>query len=180
MSSLLSWEPAKRDDRLALQRFECTEKAVKRRLHPGSGPYEVVHPAKWELRPQACIRTAKPPYSPPDHMWVGKDAEGEIGAAFFYFELDGPGIVEIRVVAAATRFRHKGGGCADEMLTTLLDVATERALAAGERIVQLLTYIDEMNQHSQKLFRRFQFRQVAEGPEQLQRWSLDLLVENQI
>lgn len=175
MSSLLTWAPAARTDRLALRRFQCTEQATKRR-QPGGGRFEIIHPAEWEVCVQSRIRTAKPPYAPPNHMWLGKDADGEIGAAWFHDELDGPGVIGVRLVGVAEKFRRRGGGCADELMTTLLDVTTERALVTGVHLVQILAYIDERNRPSQQLFRRFGFHQVADGPESLQSWYLELLV----
>ena len=91
---------------------------------------------------QSRIHQINPPCQPPNFALVGRDAAG-IGAVVFYEEMDGPGQVEIHLAAVAQRFRRRGGGWADEMLSTLLDTLTTRALEQGIDLVDVLTWIDE-------------------------------------
>ena len=107
---------------------------------------------------------------------LGWDAEG-IGAAVYWEELDGPRQVEVHVGAVANRHRHQGGGVADEMLVTLFDILTERALDHGVDLVLVGTWIHERNRASQTMCRRNGLHQQALANEAgLQRWGADLLV----
>lgn len=125
---------------------------------------------------QSKIRTANPACRPPEYLQLGWDDEG-IGAAIFWEELDGPGQVELHVAAVALRYRRRGGGVADEMMTHTLDALTTRALELGVDLVEASTWIDEQNRASQNMCRRFGFRQVAfKDDEGLQRWSGTILI----
>lgn len=117
----------------------------------------------------------KPPYPPPMYLLLGRDAEG-IGAVVFYEELDGPSQVEVWIGAVALRYRRRGGGWADEMMSMVLDSITSRALETGVDIVEVGTMIDEGNRASQAMCRRFGLRQVAQREDGMQRWAAYLMV----
>lgn len=126
---------------------------------------------------QAKVRTMKPPYPPPEHLLLGWDDAG-IGAAVFWEELDGPGQVEVYLGAVAMRYRRRGGGVADEMMTELFDAITERAFEVGVDMVEISTWIHEGNRASQSMARRFTFHQTSfKEDEQLQRWSVFLQID---
>lgn len=120
---------------------------------------------------QSAIRQIKPPAQPPDYCLTGWDGE-TLAAVAFYDELDGPGTIEVRAVAVGREYRHHGGGYADEMLRTVLDEITLRALDHGVDFVTVRAHIDESNRPSQRLFRRVGMQQtgVLSGTE-LQIWS---------
>lgn len=174
MSTLLEWGPVRRGDRAALEAFECTE-ARKTRRH--GGRWEPFHTRPWELQVQAMVHKVNPRCQPPNFCLVGRDSLG-LGAVVYFEELDGPAQVEVVFVAVAQRLRRRGGGCADEAMRTLFDVATTRALEQGVDLVEILTWIDEENRPSQSLARRFGMMQArAEcGDPRLQRWTVTLLV----
>lgn len=140
------------------------------------GRWELDHEAPWERYVQSRIRAdAKPPAAAPLHLWAGRDPKG-FGAVLMYEQLDGPHQVDVHYVAVALRHRGRGGGAADEMMRTLMDNLTQDAMAQGAHAVQALAWIHERNAPSQRLFRRFGFQQVEEGPEGLQRWGALVLI----
>lgn len=171
MSRILTWSDAQRSDRADLPAFTCTDAPQRKRR---AGRWEQHHDRPWELRPQAALRTAHPPAQPPDFMLVGRDAEG-IGAAMFYEELDGPGLVELHIGAVAMRHRFSGSGVADEMMAATFDAITTRALEAGVDLVEIGAWIDPGNRGSQAMCRRATMRQTA-VKDDLQRWGTVLLV----
>jgi hypothetical protein len=126
---------------------------------------------------QARIHEAHPPYPDGEFLWLGRDSDG-LGAVLFYRELDGPGQVEVDVAAVATRFRRRGGGWADELMTVLFDAITARAVEHGVDIVEIGTWIHEKNRPSHRMARTFGMRQlpgaIPDDPA-LQRWGLLLL-----
>lgn len=138
--------------------------------------WQTIHPRPWERLVQSKFRTASPPYPAPEFCELGWDKDG-IGAAVFWEELDGPGQVELHVAAVANRYRGRGGGVADEMMTHAFDTMTVRAIEVGVDFIEASTWIDESNKASQKMCRRFGLRQVAfKEDENLQRWSVVLQV----
>lgn len=157
-------------DRAELCVFECTEPGVKRQ---GESGWYVDHPRLWELKVQSKIRTlAKHVRFPaPGYVLLGHDPDG-LAAVAYYEEQDGPAEVEIHLAAIALRLRRKGGGCADEMVTGLLDRLTARAIEAGVAQVVITTKIDEHNGPSQGLCRRFGLWHTGILPNStLQQWS---------
>ncbi len=174
MSSLLEWRPARRQDRDALKRIECTTPGRKCKH---AGRWEVHHPRKYELEVQSAIRSRiNPPCQLPNHCLLGWDGD-ELAAVAFYEELDGPAQVEVHAVAVGMPYRRKGGGWADEMLKTVLDEITLRAHEHGVDFVAVLAWIDGANRPSQDLFRRAGMRQTGVLAETtLERWSATYLV----
>lgn len=174
MTGLLTWRPAVRSDRKALNAFQCTERSRSVKLWHG---WEKQHQRPWERQVQARIHQASPPYPPPEFLLVGVDSDG-LGGVAFYEELDGPHQIEIHFAAVAMRFRRRGGGWADEMLNAVFDAITTRALETGADLVEISTWIHEANRPSQRMARDVGMRQVAatqlEG--HLQRWAVILLV----
>lgn len=136
------------------------------------------HPRPWELFVQARIRVYRPPCQPPDFALVGRDSEG-IGAFVAWQEVDGPRAVQILGAAVAQRFRGKGGGWADEMMRTLFDTLTLRALDERIDAVAVTTWVHEFNHPSQRLCRNFGMAHtgacIATDPA-MQEWATLLLV----
>lgn len=175
MNTLLTWNPPLRQDRQELSTFTCTVKAENRRR---AGRWEAFHPAPWERLVQGRIRTCHPPCQPPDFALLGRDKNG-IGGFVFWEELDGPALVEIHVAAVALRLRGKGGGWADEMMRTVFDQLTGRALENQVEAVGVATWIHEKNRGSQRLCRRYGMVHTGKcmnGDPTLQRWTTQILV----
>lgn len=165
--SILTWRPVRPGDARGFQEFCCTAPA-KRSRRP---PYGRQHHAQWELQVQSYIRALKPRTSPNCHLWVGLDAEGVAGV--FHYERVGGTEVFVKCAAIAVRHRRKGGGVADELLTTMLDEITARAIEAGERDVLVTGHIHPENRPSQYLARRTGFRQIA-CLDEYQVWAMTL------
>jgi RimJ/RimL family protein N-acetyltransferase len=106
---------------------------------------------------------------------IGSDRQG-IAAISIIDEVDGPGHVELSHMAISRRFRGKGGGHADEMMTKTLDVITSRAFEQGVTFTQVYGYIHPLNHASQSLFRRAGLRRTHDETPDLQQWGRDLIL----
>lgn len=118
MSGDIIWRSAIPRDRAALMNFTCTERG---RKNPLQG-WRTDHPRPWELRVQSGIRDLRPPYRSPKFLLVGFEPRG-IAAAAYYEELDGPGFVNINLVAVAERYRHTPERAVSKQLAEELEAA---------------------------------------------------------
>lgn len=171
--TLLRWRSVTRDDREALRAFTCTVPDEKI-FH--AGRWEKRYPRPYERRVQANIRTGPLGCAPHEFFMLGWDDAG-IGAAIYWEQLDGPGLVELRTCAVDNRHRRAGGGVADEMISLFISSCFEAALQEDVESVIAIASIHEDNRNSQDLFRRHQFAQtaLADG-DGLQAWSTEILV----
>jgi RimJ/RimL family protein N-acetyltransferase len=168
----LKWRAAVRGDRGALQEFTCTTKAAR---PPGSYRSRP-HPKPWELQVQSFIRTLHPPAGADQVYLLGEDSSG-IGAVCVLADQGTPEIVKIQAVAVSVRQRGQGGAHANEALAAGLDLAGDRARAAGFGQVIAVGWVHPRNQPSQLLCRRAGFAHRRDTRDGLQEWVLLLGVE---
>jgi RimJ/RimL family protein N-acetyltransferase len=174
--SLLRWTTGERKDRDALRSFACTEQRSK--IKRPWGGYDSHHPAPYELRVQSMIReNLKPAGEPGRTTLLGWDTHGSLGGVSTYRSIGSAAQFSIDAIAVASRFRHKGGGCALEAISTTLDYLTAEADAHGYSVMTVAATIHEDNRPSQHLFERQGFEQTDEQPHGYQVWSADIVVE---
>jgi len=173
--TLLRWETAKRQDRKALEAFQCTKPPRKRRTPHGQWVHEF--PAPHEARVQSLIRKRlNPPCAPPHEAWIGWSDDGTVGAVVVLNELDGHHQVDLDVVAVHVRYRGRSGGWAQEAVRHALDVVTTNAHEAGLEAVEFGAWVHEDNRSAQRLLRSFGLGQTEQRKDDYQRYAADLIV----
>lgn len=168
--NLLEWRAAGRSDRSAIDVFTCTREPTK----SFATQWRPQHPRWWEWEVQSAIRGLEPPYTYPKQMLVGLDDHG-IGAVSFYEELDGPGAVELSLMAVATRLRNQGGGYADEMFRVTLEEIEARAIQTGVPEVSLAGRVWHENHASQRMIRQHGFAHTGHAADGVQVWTAVML-----
>lgn len=146
MTEGVVWRSAVRADRGKLMRFSCTEPG---RKNPLNG-WKHEHPRPWEYQVQSALRSLEPFYKPPWFLLVGVQG-GEIVAAAYYEELDGPGQVHVNLLAVAKKHRRAGGTVARELGQELQGRLIDRALQAEVDEILLTAFVHPENAASRRL-----------------------------
>jgi len=119
------------------------------------------------------IRDCKPPAAPDESLLVGEDAAG-IAAVCAVAEQESPGLVKIRAIAVAVRYRGQRGAHADEALDVALETAAANGREAGLHVVRVVGWVDPRNEASKRLNTRAGFVYRGITPDGLEEWALEL------
>jgi len=168
VSRVLTWRPAARSDRPALQEFTCT--VPDQRLF---GQVKRWHPKKWEQDVQSFIRACRPPAGPDEQLLLGLDGAG-IAAVCSLAEQGSAALVKIRAIAVDVRHRGQGGAVADEAMEVALEAAGARALEKGLDTVQVIGWVDPQNEASKRMNTRAGFGFKGLTSDGLEQWILVL------
>lgn len=164
----LRWSAATPDDLKALRAFVCC-RCVR------TGPWESsrVGPI-WEHPVELGIQALSPPGGDDEVIWLGYDDAG-LGAVAWWWEEDGPGLVNLVVAAVALRLRRQHVG--DEVMDEVTRKVAQRAGRAGLDEVHMWGLVHENNRHSVDMCER---KRLVPGPAVDRRgyreWSKDIIV----
>lgn len=152
----------------ALNRFTCTD------ARPGarSKSWRDVTPAWWEYEVQGAIRDLRPPFGVHGRtLRLGYDQQG-LAAVCHVEQVDGPGQVELALIAVERRLRGTGHLFADETVAEALDDITGRAIEAGVDEVLVQAYVWHQNVPSQALCARQGMARTGDTGEGVEVWSV--------